>query len=494
MTDDQTVATPSDVPEPRGLISRRNVLRAGAVGALGVGAAAAFARSGGTAAAVDLPFTATYTKTVKLAATDGWVSMPSGSTPVAGYWPDGLAPAPYDMYVFGFRDVTNLNPTQTVAQRGAAQISAPMLAFDEGSEIIMSLTNLGLSQRPDLTDGHTIHWHGFNNAIPLFDGVPELSAAVPIGKTLTYYYRPHDAGTYMYHCHFEDVEHVQMGMTGLVWVRPLLNYQADGVTQKFGTNASDPVTYRKALRYLYNDESTFYHREFPIFLSENQPESHWRDAHIQITDWAEYKPGFALMNGRAYPDTVEIATDPNYDYVADPANRYPFNLVTYPNIPQNTPSDPPNPHLSDPNYIRRNQLQRLRYQPSTSVIDVNAGEIIALRIASLGYIRHTLTIDGVPLHVVGADASQLKSLVSKGGDGTDNSYNTDTVDVAPGESRDVLFTAPSTPGTYQLYDRDFSNLSNAGDGGYGGMITEVRVHPANTLPDQPVPHNVKTGV
>jgi FtsP/CotA-like multicopper oxidase with cupredoxin domain len=267
---------------------------------------------------------------------------------------------------------------------------------------------------------------------------------------MTYYYRPHDAGTFMYHCHFEDVEHVQMGMTGLVFVRPLLNYEIDPAT---GTQIKQRFDGTKALRFLYNDESTYYDREFPIFLSENQPESHWRDAHIQITDWAEYKPGFALMNGRAYPDTLAPATDPMTDYASG------------------------------------NPLARLRYQPHTSRIDCNVGEIIALRIASLGYIRHTLVVDGVPLHVVGADASQLKSLTSKGGDGTDNSYDTNSVDVAPGESRDVLFTAPATPGKYLLYDRDFSNLSNAGDGGYGGMITEIHVHagtPADHVDAQPV--------
>ena len=53
--------------------------------------------------------------------------------------------------------------------------------------------------------------------------MPELSLAVPIGRDFTYFYRPHDAGTYMYHCHFEDVEHVQMGMTGMVFVRPKQN-------------------------------------------------------------------------------------------------------------------------------------------------------------------------------------------------------------------------------------------------------------------------------
>ena len=439
MTDDLTVAT--GTPAPRGLISRRNVLRAGAVGAIGTGAAVAFARSAGAAPTIDGPdWKPTYTAEVKLVATDGWVSMPESLdadgnviNAVPGYWPDELAPPPYNMYVFGFRNVSKLNSTDTIAQRGAAQISAPLLAFDEGSDVKITLTNLGLSQRPDLVDGHTIHWHGFNNAIPLFDGVPELSASVPIGKSMVYYYRPHDAGTYMYHCHFEDVEHVQMGMTGLVFVRPLLNYEADGVTQKFDGSG-------KALRYIFNDPTTRYDREFPLFLSENQPESHWRDAHIQITDWAEYKPGFALFNGRAYPDTVAPNTDPMYDYASDP----------------------------DPDV---QALERLRYQPRSSRIDCNPGDVVALRMASLGYIRHTITVDGIPLHVVGADASQLKSAV----DLTDNSYVTNSVDIAPGESRDVLFTAPS-PGKYLLYDRNFSNLSNSGDGGYGGMITEIHVH------------------
>ena len=624
-------------------------------------------------------------RTVKLAATDGWVSMPADAPAVPGYWPDELAPPPYDMYVFGFRDVSRLDASQMIAQRGAAQISAPLLAFDEGSEIRVQLFNLGLSQRPDLVDGHTMHWHGFNNAIPIFDGVPEMSASVPIGKSMWYAFRPHEAGTYMYHCHFEDVEHVQMGMTGLVFVRPLLNYELDGTTITAAISASDTsvtvastdgfpavpfaaridagtvteehvlVTARagstltitrgqdgtsaqahasgatflkpgadtaltgslsttatkvsvgsttnfpaatpflaridvgtlseehvnvtavapgaatrttgvaltatgttvnvlstagfpavpfvariaagiasqehvlvtgvsgstltitrgydgdvavahasnstlvvdptltivrgsdgtvvhahasgarfsvpapsgqqtrqkrdgsgKALRYIFNDENTRYDREFPLFLTENQPESHWRDAHIQITDWAQYSPGFALFNGRAYPDTIAPSTDPMEDYSGDAA------------------------------------LNRLKYQPHSSLMVCNAGERIALRIASLGYIRHTLTIDGVPLQVVGADASQLKAPGLTPGSSVDNSYLTNSVEVAPGESRDVIFIAPD-PGEYFLYDRNFSNLSNTSGNGYGGMLTKLIVRDPNASdaePPQTIPMTV----
>ena len=45
--------------------------------------------------------------------------------------------------------------------------------------------------------------------------------AVTTGRTFQYIYRPRDPGTYMFHCHVEDTEHVHMGMTGHVHVRPI---------------------------------------------------------------------------------------------------------------------------------------------------------------------------------------------------------------------------------------------------------------------------------
>jgi hypothetical protein len=57
--------------------------------------------------------------------------------------------------------------------------------------------------------------------------------------------------------------------------------------------------------------------------------------------------------------------------------------------------------------------------------------------------------------------------------------------IGPGESRDVIFTAPAKTGsgafdTYLLYDRSLGNLNNAGGSGLGGMITEIRVYPSGT--------------
>ena len=168
-----------------------------------------------------------------LAGTDGWVSFPYGEPNPAGVAPAGASVRSIrtsrtrwptrptrTTYAFCFRNVTGLNRSQVAAQKGRTQICAPIFYSTVGEELWVELTNLGLQLRPDLVDGHTLHWHGFRNAIPFYDGVPESSIAVAIGHDFTYVYRPQDAGTYMYHCHFEDVEHVTMGMHGIVFVKP----------------------------------------------------------------------------------------------------------------------------------------------------------------------------------------------------------------------------------------------------------------------------------
>ena len=130
--------------------------------------------------------------------------------------------------------------------------------------------------------------------------MPELSISVPIGRNFTYFYRPHDPGTYMYHCHFEDVEHVQMGMTGLLFVRPKQNGTSITVGGRLHQvrlqrrRRVDGV--RPRVRRSCSTE---------IFV-----EGHYRDAHIQTTDWTDFKASFWCINGRTYPDTVK----PNAPY------------------------------------------------------------------------------------------------------------------------------------------------------------------------------------
>ena len=342
------------------------------------------------------------------------------------------------------RSIPNASISDLISTyKGHAQMSAPTLDVRQEDDIKITLTNLGLVQRPDLADSHTIHWHGFDIPSPLNDGVPEVSVAVPVGRQVTYFYRPHREGTYMYHCHFEDVEHVQMGMTGIVFVRPIQDGTSIGGFTRFAYNDGDG--------------STGYHRHFAILLNEVWSNFHDGGRDIQESIPTDYDPQWFTLNGRCYPQT----TRPNDHHGEDSG-------ITTPNSNYDDAPD--------------------RSQPNSSLIQVNPGERVLLRLANLGYQQHALQLPGIAaLHVVGQDASLLRD-----GD-VDTSYRTNTLYIGPGEARDVLFDAPvfdpSRPsgsdgrGAYNVYhlkNRDWRRLSSLGAPGSGGaasgMMTEVRVY------------------
>ncbi|KGJ91585.1 multicopper oxidase domain-containing protein [Thalassotalea sp. ND16A] len=126
-------------------------------------------------------------------------------------------------YIFSYAELPQGDPNEPpintseyagwVVEQGmlAANAPAPTISVDEDDELFLTLSNVGMAMRPDLFDPHTIHWHGFPNAAAIFDGVPDASISVNMMASLTYYYYAKDAGTYMYHCHVEAAEHMQMG-------------------------------------------------------------------------------------------------------------------------------------------------------------------------------------------------------------------------------------------------------------------------------------------
>jgi FtsP/CotA-like multicopper oxidase with cupredoxin domain len=415
--------------------TRRQFLKATGVGAATVavsGSVFSLARSGSAvAASPPLPRDHVVLSggNIFLAATDGYMTMP------------GREDNP--LYIFGFIPV----PNDIVANlendfKGRAQTIAPILDTTEGADVYLKLTNLGLIQRPDLTDSHTIHWHGFRTPTALFDGVPEVSVAVPINRQFTYFYRPHNAGTYMYHCHFEDVEHVHMGMTSIVFVRP----------------AGHPT-------WAYNDPSTAFDRHFAILLNEVWHKFHDGDRDIQETIMTDYDPEWFTLNGRAYPQTV-LPND-------DPALKPELRILT------------PNANNGDDEAS----------QPVSSLIQVNPNERVLLRLANLGYQQHAMELPGIPMRVIGQDATFLGPNTTLDVTYGDRRYWTNTIYIGPGEARDVLLTAPAYDaaapgdsdswGAYNRYlfrNRDYQKLSNNGAPGPGGMMTELRVYaPANPV-------------
>ena len=83
----------------------------------------------------------------------------------------------------------------------------------------------------------------------------------------------------------------------------------------------------------------------------------------------------------------------------------------------------------------------LQYQPHSALVTCNAGERVLLRFANLGFREAAMTLAGIRMKVVGRDATPMK-----GRDGTDTSYETDTLLMGAGESYDAIFTAPAYQG------------------------------------------------
>jgi FtsP/CotA-like multicopper oxidase with cupredoxin domain len=444
-------------------LSRRDLLKVGGLTAAAIGAGAA---AGGPrllagfgqparALAADRP------PDLKLVGTDGWISLPASPSiysPSLGVvtHPDSYAPDGRTTYIFGFANATGVSDVNQFNLKNKAQHNAPLFWAKEGVEFRVQLTNVGLAQRPDLFDEHTVHWHGFKNVIPFFDGEPTGSVSIPQGQTFTYVYLSHDPGTYMYHCHVEDTEHVHMGMTGLVFVRPA----QDGTTKEYPLGSGKHYT-----KFAYNDGdgSTGFDREYAMFLSEVWGDSHWADAHIQLPEWSDYRADFSLLNGRVYPETLlpngSIAHNSTF-VVARDAN---YDLLTPPGGPN------------------------LGNQPLSALISANAGERVLLRFANLGFMEAAMTLAGIKMRVVGRDATLMRGRTNAG-----TAYDTDTLSFGAGESFDVIIEAPPHsggvgPDKYVLFNRAYTRGDNlVADG--GGQRTEVHVYPAGTLTAQAYPN------
>lgn len=361
---------------------------------------------------------------MSLTAGDGYATMADGRV----------------LYMFGFSDVTGL-PADQVMTAGmlAANWAAPTIALDEGDEFYLSLTNVGMLKRPDLFDPHTIHWHGFANAASVFDGVPDSAIAIFMGATLTYYYNVLDPGTYMYHCHVEAIEHMQMGMLGNLYVRPAQNRLPDGTVLGTHIHSNPDWNANRNLdnpllgdKYVFNDGdgSTRYDVEYVIQLDSFDPVAHDADENIQLLHFDQLKDTYAMINGRGYPDTV----NPN----------------PLPGSPQNGGQ----------------QTQRI-----SSLITATAGQKILLRISDLNVTRYyTIATTGIPMHVVGLDARQLK-----GAGGQLMYHDAYRITLGSGETADVILdTTGVAPGTYFLYTPILNYLNNNQDD-FGGMMTEIRI-------------------
>lgn len=336
-----------------------------------------------------------------------------------------------EMYMFSFADITGVKESQSIdAGILAANFPAPTIVLDEGEELYLTLTNVGMMMRPDLADPHTVHFHGFPNASDVFDGVPEATISINMGASLTYYYNIVEPGTYMYHCHVEATEHMQMGMLGNLYVHPAQDGQSYEYPQGSG---------RVYTKFAYNDGdgSTGYDVEVPVQIGSFDPVFHDASQNVQPLPFADMKDTYPMLNGRGYPDTAS-ATPP-----AAPTQN-------------------------------GGQVS----QPVSTLVEANQGQRILLRISNLNVTNfYTLTALGLPMQVVGTGARQLRGPAPAPGlKGKDVMYGTSSVTLGGGEAKDVIIdTAGVPPGTYFLYSTNLNFLSN-NDEDFGGMMTEIQIN------------------
>jgi FtsP/CotA-like multicopper oxidase with cupredoxin domain len=350
-----------------------------------------------------------------LAAGDGWVQRADGGR----------------HYTFGFSNMTGV-PNDEVVLKGLfnAKWSAPTLAFREGQEVYLALSNVGLLHRPDLFDPHSIHFHGFPQAAPIYDGVPDSSAVVNTGSTFTYYYKVNDPGTYIYHCHVESTEHMAMGMLGTLYVKP----KQDGTSISYGG--------RSYTKFAYNDVdgSTGYDVDFPVQFGGFDGPFHDLHEAVQPLPFHELRSTHTFINGRGYPDTVVAGALPAVQVdEGDPASV-----------------------LAESSQV------------VSGLIRATVGQRILLRMSNTSVTEYfTVTVLGLPMRLVGQGAAIARARDDAGVTGKEWAHNVGSLTLGGGENADVVIdTTGVQPGTYFLYTTNLNYLSN-GNEDRGGIMTHI---------------------
>jgi FtsP/CotA-like multicopper oxidase with cupredoxin domain len=321
--------------------------------------------------------------------------------------------------------------TDDVMEAGtlAAAWPAPVIAVDEGQEFYLTLTNVGMLIRPDLFDPHTVHFHGFPQTATVFDGLPDSGLSINMGTSLTYYYNLVEPGTYMYHCHVEATEHMQMGMLGNLYVRAGQNKLPD-------LSDLSGFTHQTGNTYAYNDGdgSTYYDMDFPLQLGSFDPEFHDASLFVQPLPFAMMWDTYPMINGRGYPDTIN---------------------------PNPLPAPAENGGIES--------------QVESSLITATVGDKVLLRLSNLNITAtHTLISPSIPMRVVGIDAKELKSDDSS----TKLHYITNSVTIGGGMSVDAILDTADVPvGEYYLYASNLQYLANNDAPGLGGMMTKIVINP-----------------
>lgn len=237
----------------------------------------------------------------------------------------------------------------------------------------------------------------------------------------TYFLDMEHPGTYMYHCHVEASEHVQMGMYGALVVYPSMKSLAAANIRKLQNGSwfyegiiQDHISKTATNRnFAYNDIHSYSDKEYIMLLSDI--DTRWHDSVETGGNFnpVDFRPDFWLVNGRAFPDTLL---------------PYPLNSDLYCD------------DVSEPNY--------------ESYVHVKTGEMFLLRMINMGYQVVPWHIHGWHFAVIGKDASPSpllkisEALGLQGHEGLEMGF---TSTIGSGETYDLLIMAEDKRPQYRNY-------------------------------------------
>ena len=187
---------------------------------------------------------------------------------------------------------------------GRAQYPGPVLIVNQGDTVTVNLTN-------QLSVATSIVFPGQQGvtAAPVSgstqDGI--LTKEASTGGTVMYTFTAAQPGTYTYYSGTNPDLQIEMGLVGVLIVRP------------YGYNPADMMTYKA-----YNHQDSEYRREYLFFLSEMDPYIHQAVEFGQTPDTTTFWPVYWFINGRTAPDTMAAANVPwlpTQPYNCMPATR-----------------------------------------------------------------------------------------------------------------------------------------------------------------------------
>jgi len=295
---------------------------------------------------------------------------------------------------FAYKDLELIDPsTERPLMVGKCQLPGPPIWGVEGDILEITLMNIGFLHYPERCDPHTIHLHGVHSPT-YYDGIPELSFAVPMATpedfpldtkekvemfSFTYKMYCERPGTYMYHCHVEASEHVQMGMYGPLWIYP----------RQLGTQKVKDV---ECGGWAYGNPLTAFTQEATLLLSEI--DSRWHDAEFRHEEVefnaVDYRPDWWLVNGRAFPDTLLPG------------------MHTQGYQPGTATSDPDAPNFdSVVTYYPPVEIDGVKYviprQPVQTYLQTGVNEKVLVRLVNMGYQAQPMHFHGVMPRIIGKD-------------------------------------------------------------------------------------------